>query len=270
MHNRILIPTTSNKMLYISLTTIDSSFQTDLHSHENLEILLVIDGIGYIQTNNRKINVKKGDLVIINPNSKHCEISYNLTFYAIGINNINVFLEETFTKKIIHFSLNEQDFLTLKTIYSIILNEGNKKYHNYVEIIENLVDNIFLLIERYRNITTKENNNVNISELVNNIVNIINYYYYTDIKLDDIAYRLSQSKSTICHSFKKEMGISIIQYKINKQLEESCNLLEITDMTISAISSVLGFNSTAYFTKCFNKAYGISPKMFRKAKRNLK
>ena len=155
MHNRILIPTSNNKIFYVSYTTIDNSFQTDLHSHENLEILLVVDGIGYIQTNNRKIDVKKGDLIIINPNSKHCEISANLTFYAIGVNNINIFLKETFTKKIIHFPLSDSDFSTLKTIYSCILDEGSKKNENYVPIIENYVDNIFLLIERYKKITKK-------------------------------------------------------------------------------------------------------------------
>jgi AraC-like DNA-binding protein len=255
----------SNKnMFYISYTTIEKTFQSNLHSHENIELLLFTNGSGYIQTINQKIEVKKGDFVIVNPNTRHCEISNNLSFYAIGINQINMYLKETFTKKIIHFTLNSHDYSSLNTLYTIIFDEANNKNTNHVSIIENLIDSIFKIIVRYKNLVIKENSTETNSELVFNIKNIINEYYYTNIKLDDVAVSLSQSKSTICHEFKKEMGISIIQYKINRQLEEACNLLTLTDMSISTISSMVGFNTTSYFTKYFKKRYGVSPKEFRK------
>ena len=264
VHKRVLVKPNSKNMLYISLTSIDNDFQTNLHAHENLELLLFTNGNGYIQTTNRKIEVKKGDFVIINPNAKHCEISTNLTFYAIGINQLNMYLKETFTKKIIHFSLSKKDFSTFLNFYNTIFDEASFKNDNYLAIIENIIDALFLLTSRYKNLLIKENYNDQEKELISNIKNIINDYYYSNIKLDDIAHRLSQSKSTLCHEFKKEMGISIMQYKISKQLEEACNLLIMTDMSISTISSMVGFNTTSYFNKSFKKYYGKSPKAFRK------
>ena len=120
MHKRVLGQLSNKNMFYISYTTIGKSFQSNLHSHENLELLLFTDGNGYIQTTNRKIEVKKGDFVIINPNARHCEVSTDLSFYAIGINQINMYLKETFTKKIIHFSLNNKDFSSLQALYTLI------------------------------------------------------------------------------------------------------------------------------------------------------
>ena len=264
MNKRILFQSNNQNLLYISFTTIDDLFQTNLHTHDNLEILLFTNGEGYIQTSNKKILVKKGSCVLINPNSKHCELSQDLTFYAIGVKKTNLYLKESFKKKIIHFSLNIQDYNSLLSLYEMIFYEGNSKNDNYISITENLLECIFLLIQRYKDITKKENKNESNSELVSNIKNIINNYYYTNIKLNDIAYRLSQSKSTICHEFKKETGTSIIQYKINKQLEEACNLLQITDMSISTISSMVGFNSTAYFSKYFKQKYNKTPKKYKK------
>ena len=130
MHKRVLIQLSNKNVFYISHTTIGKSFQSNLHSHENLELLLFTNGNGYIQTTNRKIEVKKGDFVIINPNAKHCEISSDLSFYAIGINQINMYLKETFTKKIIHFNLSNQDFSSLLSLYTIIFDEGNNKNTN--------------------------------------------------------------------------------------------------------------------------------------------
>ena len=89
MHQRIPIKSENKSILYISRTVLGSNFQTNLHCHPNIEILLIEKGNGYIQTTNRKINVKENDLIIINQNCKHCEISNNLTFYAIGINKLN-------------------------------------------------------------------------------------------------------------------------------------------------------------------------------------
>ena len=55
MHNRLTLKT-SNNLLYISLTEIEDTFKSNLHSHPNLEILLINDGKGYIQTTNKKID----------------------------------------------------------------------------------------------------------------------------------------------------------------------------------------------------------------------
>ena len=100
MHNRLTLNTTNNNLLYISLTEIEETFRSNLHSHPNLEILLFIDGNGYIQTNNKVIPVKKNDIVIINENCIHVELNKGLKFYAIGIKSNSMFLKEKIFQKV--------------------------------------------------------------------------------------------------------------------------------------------------------------------------
>lgn len=263
MHNRITL-NTNNNLLYISLTEIETSFKSNMHSHPNLEILLFVDGTGYIQSTNETIYVKKNDIVIINENCNHVEITKGLRFYAIGIKSTSMFLKETFAKQIINFKLNDQDYNIMLALYNLIYQENLDKHEYSLQITSNTIDSILLLLAKkysllIKEITGKENE----SDLIHSIKQIIDNYYYQDLKLDDIANRLSQSKSTICHEFKKNTGISIIQYKIQKQIEEAKNLLLMSDMNISQIASLVGFGSASYFTKIFKTTYKMTPKEFK-------
>jgi len=58
--------------------------------------------------------------------------------------------------------------------------------------------------------------------------------------------------------------MSIIAYKIAKQIEESKNLLQISDMSVRDICSLVGFNDEAYFIKLFKKKEESTPLEYRK------
>ena len=78
MHNRILLPSNNeNEILYISETKVDKEFKPVRHSHSNLEILFFTEGEGLVITENRKIKVKRNDIMIINMNAAHFEYSNN-------------------------------------------------------------------------------------------------------------------------------------------------------------------------------------------------
>ena len=79
-----------------------------------------------------------------------------------------------------------------------------------------------------------------------------------------LSKRLNISKYHLCHLFKKETGISIIEYKINKQIEEAKNLLLNTDMRVNDISLLVGFTNSAYFSKYFKKLTNLTPLEFKK------
>ena len=57
---------------------------------------------------------------------------------------------------------------------------------------------------------------------------------------------------------------SIIEYKINKQIEEAKNLLINTDMRVNDISLLVGFTNSSYFSKYFKKLTNLTPLEFKK------
>lgn len=263
MHQRIpLTSYTNNKLLYISKTDISDDFKASFHSHPNLEILLFIAGEGKILTTHKTIPIRKNDLVIINTNSNHCEVSSsNCQFLALGVNQLNAYLKDAYNKKILYLSLTDDEFAKVKALYEIIFSEAEAK--SEPNIIESTYESLLTLIQRNSNLFFASTAKENYSSLVSNAKNIIDNYYYSNLSINSLAHRLSISSSLLCHRFKEETKMSIVKYKLKCQIEEACNLLRITDMSILDISSATGFNNSAYFSKVFKTFVGISPKKYR-------
>ena len=243
MHQRRTIKNNiDNNLLYISKTEIGDDFKTNYHSHPNVEIILIIKGEGSIISKEKKYSIKEKDLFIINTYMDHYEISKNsCQFMAIGIDKFNAYLKDDFNKKILHFSLND-------------IND---------DVITNCFLSILSIIKRHINVNFNSVAKSKYSFLVANAIDIIENNYYSNITLNDLSKRLSVAKSTLEHQFKKETGYSIIEFKINCQLEEACNLLKITNMQISDIAMEAGFNNVSYFSKIFKKKYQLTPKIYR-------
>jgi AraC-like DNA-binding protein len=64
--------------------------------------------------------------------------------------------------------------------------------------------------------------------------------------------------------FKKETGVSINAYIMDKRLEEAALLLSESERPVMEIAATLAFNSQSYFTLLFRKRYGKTPKDYRK------
>lgn len=97
------------------------------------------------------------------------------------------------------------------------------------------------------------------------VVRCINYIYthlHTRITLKQLSAETSLSEGHLSRIFKKEVGISVSEYIMHQKLETAKNMLRYSDYSPSEISSILGFPSQSYFTECFRKHTGITPKKY--------
>lgn len=263
MHKRKFITNSLNlDLIYISITEIGEDFITNLHSHSNIEILLVTRGCGYIETPDEKYSINERDLIIINSHTEHCETTITgCEFLALGVNKFNAYVKNSLNNGLIIMSLNKNEYDSISSLYKIILDDAMKNINDIV--IPNSFTSIITLIER--NLEIKFNSIVknNYSPLIASVVDILENYHYSNLCLEDLAKRFSISKSTLIHRFKKETGQSIINFKLNCQLEEAKNLLKITNLSVTSIAIETGFNNASYFTKIFKGKIGITPKEYR-------
>ena len=91
----------------------------------------------------------------------------------------------------------------------------------------------------------------------NNIVN-------PDLSLKLVASNVYSNESYLSRAFKKEMGVSLIEYISKKRIEESIQLLNTTDLKVYEIAEKIGFRDSHYFSICFKKQTGLTVKEFRK------
>lgn len=68
--------------------------------------------------------------------------------------------------------------------------------------------------------------------------------------------------------FHQHLGIAPAQYYMNLRLERACQLLQQSTLSILQIGTACGFSSTSYFSRCYHKRYGRSPRDDRRANVN--
>ena len=69
----------------------------------------------------------------------------------------------------------------------------------------------------------------------------------------------------MAHAFKREYGVSPINYMIARRIEESKYLLAETDLSMSQIAQLLGFSSLSYFSQVFRRTQNMTPMEFRQS-----
>lgn len=156
----------------------------------------------------------------------------------------------------------------IKIIISQIINNNYRK-SEYTEIINaklttDLMTSIITGYCIYKNCSDKSKNKIF------SVIDYLDKHFTESIILDDLAERFYISKFYLTREFKKEFGITIIQYILNKRIEYAKELLTFTDKTIEEISSICGFHDQSYFSKQFKKSENITCLSYRKKYGNSK
>lgn len=134
-------------------------------------------------------------------------------------------------------------------------NFDEEKCRRLCTIIEN---HIKLLIKEYSSTIHSY------SPLISNIKNYIEESLYGEISVKEIAELFNYNEKYIGKLFKEEEGVGIIEYVNTKRLNKSCEILKLSNDSVTLISQKLGFNNVTYFNRLFKKRFGKSPTEFRK------
>ena len=92
---------------------------------------------------------------------------------------------------------------------------------------------------------------------------IIETRFMEPLTLDSLALDVHTSSDRLRHLFKKDYGVSLIQYLLQRRMDHAATLLKNTDMKITGIASACGFPDPYYFSRMFRKTLGNSPKEYR-------
>lgn len=132
-------------------------------------------------------------------------------------------------------------------------------------IVSNEVSNLFRIENRN---SILENNDVRILELVeekflNQLMDCVeDIWNNPTIKVENLCKELGLSKSQLYRKLKSLTGKSPNSFIKDIKLNKSLNLFHDKLGNVSEIAFEVGFNSPAYFTKCFYEKFGILPSKY--------
>ncbi len=90
------------------------------------------------------------------------------------------------------------------------------------------------------------------------------YYQNSELSVDTLCNYLNVSATYFSTLFKREMGMSFVNYLTKVRLDKALQLLNTTDEKTYNISTMVGYMEPNYFSYVFKKEYGVSPSNYRK------
>lgn len=268
-----------------------------IHYLINNEVVSVVDHFSYIDTSNdftNDIYRRKTSSMVIKKENENRHNTYYLEKEMLSYirkgnpNKLNNFLKNKVdlyslrAGKMANSPLRQEKNIFLTTLTKVgnqAAIPGGMDVEDTYELIDafaiecensNSIEEINKL--QYRMLLTfcenvkKVQKQLTVSVETQKIIDFINERTNLPISLDDIVTFSGKSKSYITKLFKKEVGTSVGSFIHAARMNESKDLLNYTEMTISEVANYLSFSSQSHFQNSFKKEYGITPNSYRNKK----
>ncbi|MBE7029363.1 MAG: helix-turn-helix domain-containing protein [Clostridia bacterium] len=246
---------------------------TNVHSHNFYQLMYIASGEGNVIIKEDLLNVKKGDVVFIEPNVKHgVDLNTsNITTYEIKFDILDEEIDAIArTIGVIHYEEDNK----IKNLILKIIDECKELRPYYKKSVENFISQIIIYLTRQKSLMEEDEEKMLVSyerhsSLASKIKAYIDFNYSKKVSLIDLADMFLVSQSHLCREFSKNFGLSPIKYLNNLRIEKAKELLSISDYSIGEIAYKVGFNDIHYFSRYFNKQENVSPAKYRKTIRDV-
>lgn len=252
-----------------------------LHCHKGYEIYYFQAGDANYLINDKIYEIEPGDMLIFNGELLHRVNPKEGTYIRSYINFmpelIEKHLEKNFPDKLKKLFETENGTLIqwrhesrkeLEGLISKINEERQSGTEGYQTVVALCLTQLLIKIYRKSTVDSLSFTNAGWTQKYNHVQRILTFinHNFTDhtMTLNTIADSLHLNKYYICHCFKEITGFTINKYLGNRRIEEGKKLLLNSELTITAIASRIGLNSTVQFSRLFKKHVGISPQIYRK------
>lgn len=98
---------------------------------------------------------------------------------------------------------------------------------------------------------------------IHHIVQYIRQNIQENISLKVLSDKACMSSTSFYRSFKRELGMSPIEFILNEKIKFAKNLLNNPKINISEVSYASGFEDANYFIRLFKKHEGVTPKQYQ-------
>jgi len=251
------------------------SAYTPPHWHQAVELLLFVKGKVTCNFENGTRHFKPGDLYIINSHEVHeTKCSRNAIYLVVHIQpSIMCRQEPTFDQMRFSLAYDPEDqakamaYEQLRSHMKEILRQTESGEQGYkLERLARLYAVASLLVRHFAQPLAMEETKLQRSDMtrLEPVLEYIQLHHGEDLPLDDAADSMGLNKEYFCRLFKKNMGVSYLQYVYQVRTTAFCRDLETTEDPISEIAERHGFKDPKMLNQYFREIYGCTPSEKRK------
>lgn len=253
------------------------------HFHDFTEIVFILKGQGTQVIEEQEYPVSAGDVFVLQGNQKHYFKNVG------GVEIVNLMYDEKRYKGLIsgavkkldgynalfilesqyrawhHFKnklhLDRANMAMLEMILNVMIFENEKKLEGYHLILANRLEELIILLSRFY--SRLEATEARALVRIGKVIDFMESNYHDKIYLEQLSEMSHMSTRNFQRIFRKAVGSSPSDYLLQIRLQKARKLLRESELPVSEIALVCGFNDGNYFIKCFKKANDITPVKFR-------
>ncbi|MBO7252937.1 MAG: helix-turn-helix transcriptional regulator [Oscillospiraceae bacterium] len=257
------------------------SAYTPPHWHQAVELLLFVKGKVTCNFENTKRHFKPGDMYIINSHEVHeTKCTRNAVYLVVHIQpSIMCRYMPTFDQLRFSLTVDKDDpvkALALEQLRShmneiLRHNEESSDPAHKLERQARLFAAAALLVKHFSQPLAVEETRLQRNDMtrLEPVLEYIQLHHAQELPLDEAADSMGLNKEYFCRLFKKNMGVSYLQYVYQVRTTAFCRDLETTDDPISEIAERHGFKDPKMLNQYFREIYGCTPSEKRKFFREI-
>ncbi|WP_182299054.1 AraC family transcriptional regulator [Cohnella cholangitidis] len=261
------------------------AFATPMHSHDFVELCLVLEGKGYQYIDECLLEVQKGDLFLLPVGTSHVFrpnspdkasplIILNCIFDLSVASRLQDWIPEQ--SELIRYlyapARLEQRWFRHADKRGQFLSLFNQAYLEYSERpagFQSMVTAILLQMLQLVHRVQLERNQEAVPheaprENIDDALYFIENHYSDRITLKSLADRSFMSVGHFQNQFKKATGQTFNHYIQHVRIQKCCQLLRTTDKSVQQSANEVGYSDMKFFHSLFRKITGSSPLQYRK------
>lgn len=251
------------------------SAYTPPHWHQAMEMLLFVKGKVTCKFANSTLHAKPGELYLINANEIHeTRCSRDAVYLCVHIlpsamcHYVPDFDQLYFS--LVHDSEDKEKceaYERLRFVMEDILGHREETTPAWkLERQARLFEAAAILVSHFSHPLALEETKLQRSDMtrLEPILEYTSLHHGEELTLDGAANAMGLNKEYFCRLFKKNMGISYLQYVYQIRATAVCRELETSDDSIGEIAERHGFKDTKMLNQHFKEIYGCTPSEKRK------
>lgn len=255
----------------------DISFYDKLHQHEDIQISFVVAGEGALIIGDTINHFESGDIIIIDGNLPH-------VFNSEPSEKHSKMLSLFFTKEAFGKTFFELPELSETKAFFERCKYGFKVISNVKPIQEQFlklehaskIDQFIILLEilkltssaSYKTLSSFINEKTYTDNEGKRMRDVFEYTmnnYQNNVSLSHISEIANMTKNAFCKYFKKRTNKTYFQFLNELRIEQATKLLRThSDLSITDIAELCGFNNISHFNRQFKAIKKTSPSKIKK------
>ncbi len=238
------------------------------HLHREIELLCMYGGTTIAYADSTRYEIHPGDIFLTFPDQIHYFESHETEKHRLIIIKPDILPEllDTLTmgvpeSSVIRGALNIPEIASL--VDGLSLSCTKREHENpYVKSLRR--GYLLALFSELLPRMTISQPTVGDSDALRAIVAFCAQNFSENLSLSLLEEKLHLNKYYISHLFSEKLDIRFNDYVNSLRVTEAKRYLRNTDLSVTEISEIVGFNTLRTFNRAFMKQIGVSPSEFRK------